>query len=432
MIKGINEKEISMLKKKKILLSFSLLLLFSFILTTCHSQKNEILIGAIYPLSGSNKAIGSEIVAGINLAVEIINNNYDLDIPLAANAGLSNKQNKNIRIIYKDYGDDPQKTVEMVDELVKKYKVTAIIGCYQSSATTLASERAETLGIPFINFESTSPVLTRRGLKYFFRTTPDDEIFARYFFQFLKDLSASYKFPKDIILFYENTVWGTGVANAELKNATKNNYKIIADIPYNPAKSSYQEEMNLIKNSPSSIILQSSYDKDAVLTMKSYKENNINPIAILAMNAGFVSPVFVKELGPDADYVISRDIWALDICEKKALAKRINDLFFLRNNFNLSGVSARAFTGMYALADALNKAKTLQPHDLIESISSLYIPPEYLIVPWDGIKFDETGQNILGKGIIVQIQNQKYYTIWPHNLAVRQPVFPFVKWNSRP
>ncbi len=415
-----------------------LITLFCFILllmTTCkiknNSSNNEILIGAIYPISGNNKAIIQETISGLDLATEIINNQYDLDLPLAQKEGLSGKQGKSIRIIYKDYGNQPEKVIELVDQLVKKDKVSAIIGCYQSSATTLASERAEILGIPFINFESTSPVLTKRGLKYFFRTTPDDDIFAKYFFLFLNDLRDKFHFNKNFIVFYENTVWGTGVANAELKNAQRFNFSLKNDISYNPNQKTFTSEMNLIKSSMPTIIMQASYDEDAVLTMKDYKKLNINPLAILAMDAGFLSPYFIQQLGSDANYVISRDIWAIDICEKKPLAKTINDLYYLRNNRNLSGISARSFTGLYTVAEAFNKANSLKPHDIIQSFKTLYIPSEYLIVPWDGIKFDEYGQNILGKGIIVQIQNGKYYTVWPPNLAVKNVVYPFPEWGKR-
>jgi branched-chain amino acid transport system substrate-binding protein len=55
-----------------------------------------------------------------------------------------------------------------------------------------------------------------------------------------------------------------------------------------------------------------------------------------------------------------------------------------------------------------------------------------LIMPWDGVKFDpKTHQNILGKGIIVQVQNGEYYTVWPFNLATKQVVWPFPKWDKR-
>lgn len=54
-----------------------------------------------------------------------------------------------------------------------------------------------------------------------------------------------------------------------------------------------------------------------------------------------------------------------------------------------------------------------------------------LIMPWDGIRFDsDTGQNTLAKGVIVQIQDRAYYTVWPWDLAARELVWPMLEWTS--
>jgi L-cystine transport system substrate-binding protein len=49
----------------------------------------------------------------------------------------------------------------------------------------------------------------------------------------------------------------------------------------------------------------------------------------------------------------------------------------------------------------------------------------------DGIKFDATGQNELGAGIIVQVQDGKYVTVWPFDLASKDVVWPMPPWSKR-
>ena len=48
---------------------------------------------------------------------------------------------------------------------------------------------AERYGVPMINDSSTSPDLTRRGYKWFWRTTPHDEYFDKDLFELLKGLT---------------------------------------------------------------------------------------------------------------------------------------------------------------------------------------------------------------------------------------------------
>ncbi len=49
---------------------------------------------------------------------------------------------------------------------------------------------AERDRIPFLNAESSSATLTQRGFKWFFRTTPHDELFVTQRFEFMKDVEA--------------------------------------------------------------------------------------------------------------------------------------------------------------------------------------------------------------------------------------------------
>ena len=59
--------------------------------------------------------------------------------------------------------------------------------------------------------------------------------------------------------------------------------------------------------------------------MKTYKELGYLPDMLIANDAGFADTEFVKTLGKDAEYVISREVWALDIGDKKPLIKKVDD-----------------------------------------------------------------------------------------------------------
>jgi branched-chain amino acid transport system substrate-binding protein len=91
----------------------------------------------------------------------------------------------------------------------------------------------------------------------------------------------------------------------------------------------------------------------------------------------------------------------------------------------MSGNSARSFTALMVLADALNRAPGLGSEAIRKGLLQTDLKADDLIMPWDGIRFDpETGQNLLGKGIIVQVQQGRYVTVWPDSLAVRPPIWP--------
>ncbi len=389
-------------------------------------------IGAVYPLSGNLASAGADARQGIELAVEIINGQYDLDLPLARTAGLPNLQGAKIEIIWADHEGDPEKGAAETKRLLEEKRVVALLGAYNSSVTNQASQVTEAAGIPFLNPESSSPALIQRGFRWFFRITADDEIFVRNFFDFLADLKAQRGIaPQSVAIVYENSLFGTGVGQMEIEQAQQAGMTVVADVPYSSAATNVEAEARKIASSGATLVMQASYDKDAILFMQTYKALGYRPEAILAMDAGFISPAFVNTLGDDANYVLSRDVWALDIGKTRPLITQVNDLYFQRYGANLTGSSARAFTGLIVLADAINRAGSTEPEKIRQALLETNIPAEQLIMPWDGVRFDpQTGQNILARGIIVQIQEQAYHTVWPWDLASRDLIWPMPEWGQ--
>jgi len=143
-------------------------------------------IGAVYPFTGPSAASAEDIRAGLELAADILNGLIELAPPM----GDRNATNgdRTIELVFRDSKGDEIEAVRQVEDLVANEGVVALMGCYNSNVTAAASEQAEIMKTPFLNATSTSPILTRRGLKWFFRTTPDDAVFAANFFAFFSDL----------------------------------------------------------------------------------------------------------------------------------------------------------------------------------------------------------------------------------------------------
>jgi branched-chain amino acid transport system substrate-binding protein len=410
---------------------FAVVMLLSF--TSLAWAQNEIRIGVIFPLTGPLATTGQGLLKGAELAADIINNKYNLNLPLAKTAGLPNLKGAKIKIIPGDHQGKPEVGMAEAERLITQEKVVAIMGCYNSAVTATASQAAERYGIPFLNDSSTSPGLTDRGFKWFFRTTPHDDMFSENFFIFLNELKKTKKINVGpIALLYENTLFGADSRKYQEMYAKKYGYAISGAVPY-PAKSTQlTSEIQKLRSYNPDIIMQTSYTADAILSMKTYKELNFAPTALIANDAGFNDPDLTKSLGKDANYILSREVWAKDLSVKKPVIKTVADMFEKMAGKPMSGDYARSFTGMIVLADAINRAKSTEPAKIQEALLHTNIKAHQLIMPWDGVKFDpKTHQNVLGKGIIVQIQNGERYTVWPFKLATKDVIWPFPKWDGR-
>ena len=123
--------------------------------------------------------------------------------------------------------------------------------------------------------------------------------------------------------------------------------------------------------------------------------------------------------------------------EVKKLAGQVNKLYKAKTGNDLSGASARSFTGLQTWVYVLEKAGSTKPADIQAAANAIDIPGSELVVPWAGIKFsttgDEIGQNVLGSGLIGQYQKDKdgklvLEIVYPFDVSTADMIYPFPGW----
>ena len=392
----------------------------------------EIKIGVILPLTGALAPTGNDLKHGVELAAELINGGAQYQLPLVGHNGLPNFGGAKIKIVFADSQGKPDQGKTVAEELITQEHVVALMGAYQSAVTATASQVAERYGVPYLNPDSSSPTLVKRDFKYFFRTTPDDSTFSKNFFDFLGDLKKSSRLNvKSIAIVSEDTLFGKGATDTETANANQGGYAIGASVFYPNGTAEVNSEVQRVKASGADVIIMASYVADATLFMRTFKEQGVAPQAILAQDAGFVDQAYLRTLGKDGWYVFSREVWSLNMRQGNPATASVDAIFRGRYGTHMDGNIARDFTGLIVLADAINRAKSTDAAKIVDALKATNISGKDLIMPWRGIKFGDNGQNMLGSGIIVQIQGGNYVTVWPQQFAVAKPVWPFPAWDKR-
>nr|QNO57573.1 hypothetical protein MFOBGCIO_00001 [Methanosarcinales archaeon ANME-1 ERB7] len=395
--------------------------------------EESVKVGAIYPLSGSLAATGADVKNGVLFAADIINDEYDVDLPLARSKGIDSLNGAKFELVFGDSQGYPTTGKSEAERLINEDNVVALIGCYKSAVAAEVCQVAEDNGIPFLADQATAPRLTRQGLNWFFRTTPNEETFVRNFYVFLNDAQNAKGIEVETLgIVTENSIWGNEIAEYEEQYAREYDYQIVESISYASDTTDVRSEVWRLKNARPDVVMQASYLNDAVLYMQTYKARNFCPDAIMADSGRFIDPEFVHVLGADANYILTREVWSRDLVGTKPLVGTVNQMFKERYGTDMDGNSARAFTGMLVLAEAINRAGPSNPEAIRNALLDTNIPADVLIMPWDGVRFDpKTHQNILGNCIICQIIDQDYYTVWPWNLATKELIWPMPTWEER-
>lgn len=396
------------------------------------AQAEEVTIGALYPLSGPLARIGADIKNAVDLAVEIVNTPHpDLaPLVLAATSGLPRLGGRKIRVVWAD-AKDPATARAEAERLIDQEKVVALMGCYASAYTATASLAAETRGIPFLNPESSSPTLTERGFKWFFRTGPHDRTFTEMFYRMFADLKQRGRRIARFAILSENTEFGATAARVEEEMGRQQGYQEVAREMYTSPPASLDAELARIRAANPDVVIANGYLIDAVTTIKTLKTMGYFPPALVVQDSGYVVPDYLKQTGKDGWYVISRASWALGLGVRKPLVRKVNDLYRSRYNEDMDETNTRSLTGLLVLANAIDLGGGTSPTQVLQGLLRTDIPGPDTIMPWRGIRFDQNGQNMYASGVMVQILDGQYKVVWPFDLAETPVVWPAPAWNRR-
>jgi branched-chain amino acid transport system substrate-binding protein len=409
--------------------------------------EKEIKIGVIYPLTGGAAAAGRELRAGAELAAEIANNTMpDIDMTMAKNAGIQSLGGAKIKLIFKDHEGNPTLGADLAKKLILDDKVDGLLGCYHSSVTKTVSAVAEQYGVPMINGSSTSPALTKRGFKWFWRTTPHDVWFTKDLFELLNGLTAGKvkgvdAVAKDDIVNIssacENSEWGSFVSAVIKDFSAQYKYKLRKSMLYSAKAPDLSSEVRSLKASRADVMLFASYTSDAILMVKTLKAQKIQPKIIWGQDAGFEKPEFRKALGDSIVGILTRTVFLPQVVDIKPVAGQVNALYKAKADNDLGGASARAFTGLQTWVHVLEKAGSTEPAAIQKTANAIEIPGSELVVPWAGIKFstsgEEIGQNVMGSGLIGQYQKAAdgsigLQIVYPFDVASADMIYPFPKF----
>src|SRR5262249_42986130 len=361
-------------------------------------------------------------------AVDLVNHgNSDLgDVPLAGGKGLPGLGGAKIEVVFADNQGTPAAGPNQALRLTTEEKVVALMCAHQSGFTVTTSAIAERHGIPFVAPESVAANLTERGFKWFFRATPVAGDFARAYSEFLKEQQAAGQKTASIAIVNENTEYGNSVASVIKEQFAKDGHNIVQVIPYSANTTDVQPQVLQLKEKNPDVVIFISYTSDAILYAKTMKDLNWKPAIMIADDAGFTDPSFLATSGALVDGLVNRSSFAVG--KPGSVSAVINELYKKKTGNDLDDPSARAMQGLLIMAEAINRVGSTDPAKIQAALRATDLKASQVVTGYDGVKFDEKGQNILASSLITQLQGGKYVPVWPKEKAAGELHLPYKGW----
>src|SRR6202045_3287847 len=277
------------------------------------AQEKTVKIGAVYPMSGNAASAGVHAKAALEVAMDIINNAHPElgNFPLAEKAGLTGLGGAKVEVVFADNQGSPATGQNQTLRLITEEKVVALTGAYQSGITLTASAIAEKYGIPFLTGESVAANLTERGFKWFFRTTPIATDFAKVYYDFLTDMKAAGAKTDSVALVHDNTEYGPSVAGTITTAFKEKVLPIALDVAYPSNATDVQSQVLQMKEKKPDVVLMISYTSDAILFAKTFQAQDYKPPMLIADDAGYSDPSFLKTVGKISQGAFNRSSWSV-------------------------------------------------------------------------------------------------------------------------
>ena len=379
------------------------------------SSVKEVRIGVLAPRTGPSRAAGAEAQNGAELAQELVNGEQG-PAPLIGTSGRAGVGGAKLTIVAADTRGDPAVGAAEAARLVGEGNVVGLVGAYDALVTEVASQRSERLQVPFVNGDSPADYLTSRGLNWFFRTGPTERMFGEAFYSALGRISPE---ARRVAVVYTDDPPGNVVADLTEELASEGGFTMGAKVPYTPkgdAVAAVQQVRTFPGEPADAVFVVASSPEEATTLIKAFREARYTPPGILAFGAGFLQSDMLEAAGPDAEGLFSSTAWSREVAGRNPVAKPVMELYEERFGHPMDEVAAGTFTAVLVLAEAVNRAGSIDPQAVRAALLNLDIPGRQMIMPWGGVRFDTSHQNTAAAGVVEQRIEGLFRVVFPDEL----------------
>jgi len=364
---------------------------------------NELVLGAIYPLSGPQAAGGKEELAGVRAALHVAQSTGAIKVP--------------VRLDVVD-ATTPDAAAAAVDHLVRDDHVPAILGTYGSSLSAAASARAEELKTVYWETGAVADPITAQR-HYVFRTVATGSSLGRMAVTFTRDvLVPTFKLqaPRAVVIRV-NDIYGRSVGGGEQSLAASLGISVVDVIEYDPRAFDPGVIAARVAADHADFLWDVSYLDDGVAIWQALLREHVVLRAAVGTSSAFCMPEFSRRLGAAAVGVYAADKPDADISAAalspagRALLDQARSVYARDNGGASMSIPAVAgFVGGWTLFhDVLGR---MNAHATSDSIRAAALQVDVAVgdtINGGGVRFGgasslEEGQNTRAAAVVGQWQ----------------------------
>ena len=367
---------------------------------------DEIRVGVVLPLTGSQSSFGELERQAFELAFEEVN-------------GAGGIAGRPLELLFADDEGDPGRGVAAAEELLDRRDVVMLAGGYSSAVTEALAELAQRRRVPFLVATGAADGITEQGRDFVFRLNPPASEYSASAVDFLVQVVR----PRTVAIIYEDTAFGRSQSSSFKAACLAAGITPIVEESYHEADFKLWRVTDIllkVKRRKPDVVYMISYLLDANLIMTQARALSWQPRLFMGGAAGFTLPAFYELTGADAEQVMTVTLWHPSLPYPGAA--EFFDEFQRRFGRESDYHGAEAYSAGLVIADALARATSFAPEALREALAATD-----LSTPFGPVKFvsegGKTNQNRLPT-YVGQWLDGRLELVWPLATAGAEYVLP--------
>jgi branched-chain amino acid transport system substrate-binding protein len=377
----------------------------------------ELRIGVLAPVSDPNRPNGLEALRGAQLAAEMIT-----DGTLPGEVG-TYPSGMRVSVIAGNTKDNPEEGARQAARLVNDEGVAALVSAGAPEVTASTSQRAERLEVPLLSGDATADFLTERGLAWFFRTGPSARSVAESLYSvLLQGTDGGDPSLQTVAVLYQETPQARADAALLGELAAEGGFELGTNLEVGASAAGLDDAVaQTVASSPGAVFLVAETPAGARRLFTPFRRAADSP-TVLGFGPGFADSTFSS--GRDAAGLMYGTSWSHRVAERNPVAQTVARAYRERHKQPMTAEAAGTFTAVHSLAEAVARAGATTPAAVRAALLGLDVSGRSTIMPWDGIRFDATGQNTRAVGVVQQRLRNSTRIVFPTGLRDGDAVPP--------
>lgn len=404
-------------------------LLVALAMPACHSGSAPIRIGAVYPLTGSQSPGGLDEFHGVQLAVQLANED----------GGVRGRRVELVPV------DTPASDAgpAAVQQLAGK-GVDLLLGSYGSTISEAAGAEAARRGMLFWETGAVGSMTGPGPGELFFRVAPSGAALGRTAVSFItQNLAPMLGTASTDLRFAVTNVedaYGSEVARGAVEQVRSLGLDLTGQFPYDLRRPDFPGLVKRIADSGANVVFVAAYLEDGIAMRREMVRQGLNLVAGIGTSSSYCMPEFGGTLGrdavglfasdkPDAEYLNPDGL----LPEARAILARATSAWAVAyGDEEMSAPALAGFAAAWALLhDVLPRAASFDPMAVATAALSADVPQGGL-PNGSGLRFGaagspDAGENAMATSVIWEwVGVGRREVVWPPRFATHpiEPLHP--------